>query len=360
MLTPVPPKASKDRTVNGGMPHTTHVALDGTYTLDHVVPGDYVMIALLPGYLSLMDELVARRDPNAKDDNDQLLRELAGRDPISISAQGSTRHDLVLNRGAAVSGRVLYPDGAPASQVLIVLENIKAVQTETSRGNPADDSAMMRMIYLHQSNGTDDLGHFRLNGVTPGTYRIAIVQSALGDDSEGGIGFLGMGGSARTLRVYAGDTTHRKQAKTYELRGGDEFTGVEITLPINIFHTVSGQLTAPDGRIVNMGALTLTDTADDGLVLSATIAHDGTFRFPAVPSGTYKLTGKDLFIGASEARWDEVPERYRRLTPSTAFAEASTTLLVKDSDLSSVTVPLTEKPLPPPPSKTSTTVTLDD
>ena len=137
-----------------------------------------------------------------------------------------------LQRGAAVSGRVLYPDGSPASQVTIDVQNVDAKpSTTSSRERDPDSNIIERTFLLHQSSGTDDRGHFRITGLRPGTYRVAAIQPST--EASNGMAmfqfFDGFVSNSKDLRIYSGDTLHKKSAKTYELRSGDEVSGVDIT-----------------------------------------------------------------------------------------------------------------------------------
>jgi hypothetical protein len=213
-------------------------------------------------------------------------------------------------------------------------------------------AAMTRSVFTHQANGTNDEGRFRISGLAPGTYRVAAVSaSMLGlDDSgmnEGAAMFAGMITDRNALHVYSGDTLHKSSARTYDLRPGDNITGVDITIPLTVFHQVRGVLTAADGRIVNSARLTLTDTADDSFHFAASPSDDGSFTFATVPSGTYKLAASQARIMALYPNTPpDTPLRWAPKHPIAAFADADTTVIVKDSDLLQASVPLHEVPLP--------------
>src|ERR1700760_613168 len=99
------------------------------------------------------------------------------------------------------------------------------------------------------------------------------------------------------VRVYAGDTLHQKAARTYDLRAGEEISGIDITIPLEAFHSVRGHLSSVDGRAINMGDLKLTDPGDDAFSMSTKLHRDGSFTFPSVPSGTYTLSTTNARIG---------------------------------------------------------------
>ncbi len=335
------------------------VATDGTYSVDHLTAGDYTVIALLPGYLSPFDDVAL----NENFDIDKALsRETLTHNGIVSIRDDETAHmDLTIRRGGTLSGRVTYSDGAPATQTTISIEDVNAKPKPRTSPNPNGDQAMtadpvinaggfLRSVMLHQSQGTNDQGDFRISGIKPGTYRVAatLPPTNINADAEGLNIILGLPSDTGSLRIYSGDTLHKNAAKTYDLRPGDEIGGIDITVPAYIFHRVQGQLSTLDGRPIFVGTLTLTDASDDSFVLHAMPARDGTFVFPEVPSGTYKLAVSEARLGKLP---DGIPEGMPVQAPilqnARAFADKTTTVLVKDSDITDLTVQLQNDPPAP-------------
>ncbi len=328
------------------------VAFDGSYNFEHMAPGEYAVIASLPGYLSPFADLTLSRT-NEGDMEETLWKDAAAHGTAVVSENGSAKLDLVLDRGAAVSGRILYSDGSPATQISIELQDTAAKPKKKS----ADDmdfalGALMNTMLTHQSTSTDDQGRFRIAGIAPGTYRIAAVQPSSGTmdlRGEEGMGFMfGAGVDPLALRVYSGDTLHAAQAKKYDLRAGTEETGVDITVPAAAFHTVRGTASAKDGRLLNTGQITLTDTGDDSMKYRTAVQRDGSFLFPAVPSGTYTLAIADGSIGMVDSNLPPEAQMYTSLVPANSFADTSTTVLVGESDILNAALVTTEVPLTKP------------
>jgi hypothetical protein len=273
---------------------------------------------------------------------------------VTVRGEETEMLETSLQRGAAVSGRVLYSDGSPASQVTIEVEDVtrKSIGKREQQMNFTNPQAMTSM-FTHQSMGTDDQGRFRLAGLKPGRYRIAAVQSPEGDFMNGGDGMgmlYGMSAGPGALRVYSEGTLHSKDAKVYELKAGEETSGVDFMLSPEAYHQVRGLVSAKDGRAVMMGKVELTDAADDTLVFSSSIHSDGEFFFPTVPAGTYTLKATGAKIGVPDPQYGMVTslnEGNSKITD--AFADGSTSVIVKVSDVPDVQLSLTSVPLPPQP-----------
>ncbi len=109
----------------------------------------------------------------------------------------------------------------------------------------------MRSIFTQQSLSTDDQGHFRLAGLQPGNTGWRRLKASAQAPSAREAAMAAMFGSMidpGALHFYSGDTIHRKAAKTYELRAGDEVTGIEITIPEHAFHQLRGRVAGTSGE----------------------------------------------------------------------------------------------------------------
>lgn len=346
------PDPSGDHQGSNGLEMMAHVGTDGTYTIEHVGPGEYTVFAFTPGYLSSLQDMIAAGMGNVGPA--QLRETLARNGTVSVRGQETATFDITLHRGAALSGRVTFSDGAPASQVTLVLENVNAKPPKDANAAQQQEvaSAIAQRMFTHQNFETDDQGHFRLVGIQPGTYRLAATQPTFtpGDASGGdGMAMIITGiPDPHALRFYAGDTPHRASAKTFDLRAADDVSGIDITLPVDALHELHGTVTAKDGRTLNMGALTLTDNADPTLSFHSKLQRDGTFAFHQVPAGNYTLAASEARIGKPLNPNEPMAENFAQLQPTNAFADGSLTLLVKDADLNDLTLTLDEIPLPKP------------
>lgn len=359
MAQPIPKGEHVDLNFSTGM---GRVGMDGTYTIQQLRPGDYSIFAFLPGYFSPFDDIPV--DDTGSNDAEMRAR-LIRNGIVSLHNNETAHMDVTIQRGASISGRVLYDDGAPATQVTINLEDVNAKPPPAKPVLPdsdfdiprdLDSGALIRSMFLHQPQGTDDQGNFRISGIKPGTYRVAALPSATSPSAEGEAAMFIFGGlvSPGAIRIYSGDTLHKHKAKTYDLRAGDDLTGVEITIPVYAFHHVQGHLTTHDGRAIVVAEITLTDASDDTSVLHARPARDGSFLFPVVPSGSYKLAVSGAKLGTiADAFSDSGPVEPGLLHNVQSFADSTTSILVKDSDITDLTIQL-QKGAPAPNQPTST------
>jgi hypothetical protein len=280
------------------MLNSSTVGLDGGYSFAGIKAGTYYVHAIFPGYIDpfsqLSDEDFTSKDP-------AVQARVAQIPTITVSGTDSARADLRLERGAAVSGRIVFDDGSPA-----VGWTLSVVKPKTPE-EPGDASAAMMAQALSLSGGaqifkTDDLGHYRIAGLEGGEYalRASLTATAIGISATN----MGDGGSGISLTVYSGDTFNRENAKAIKLTAGEEQPGVDITIPARALHNIVGHVYAKsDGHTLNVGDIALTSKSNPALHLKAAIRDDGSFHFEYLPGGaTYTLTVDDAADGRSKGR----------------------------------------------------------
>jgi len=314
-----------------GQNRTAHTDMTGHFTFAHLSSGEYFAIVSFPGYLNPLDTVEEPKD-NSQEAFDALLRKLG---TFTVDADAPLTANLTLVRGAAVSGKVLYSDGTPTVRAPIAIEDVK-----TSKAPMGS-----RIWNLNQrGQTTDDRGRFRLVGLKPGIYRIAVVAPRLESPANGEEGYEsdydeGNGGAGATLRIFAGNTYHRSQAKAFELRGGEETSDIDITIPLTGLHSVQGSVSAKDGQMLNMGELSLKDTSDNKLTFAVSLMRDGTYSFGNIPPGTYTLS-IDAALGILNPNPKNDWEK-NELVMQNKFVPAQREIIVLDNDLADINFALT-------------------
>lgn len=328
-------------------------ALDGSFRVPHMPPGDYFILVFASGYLSPLDGVMVS---NTKDSAQQrsvgaLLQEKAPK--VSIHAQETARVDVELQRGAIVTGRVVYSDGSPAVQLPVQLQKPEPVKSEGKQEDLIDAGAMLGEMLLRPSPITDDQGYFRISGIPGGRYRLAVTQKfeQSANFAEDLIVQFNPGIKANDrLTIYSGNTLHQKDAKIYDLRPGETLDGVEIILPLTGLHSIQGVATGKDGTPLNFGLLSLSDTADPTINFHTNIRAGGEFRFSGIPEGIYemKITRGAVLENPPPFEFldDQVSELQDQFKPIRAFAETKVAVTVQTIDIDDLTVTLADTKLP--------------
>jgi hypothetical protein len=222
---------------------------DGRYEFAELAAGEYVIRAgpaalhatHVPAYLGL-----------------PASAGLSARPPRFSLKPGEVRDgaDIALVRALAIEGRVLDRSGEPMSDVEVTAVNIRT-DRET------------------QSDGTDDLGGFRLFGLPPGTYRVCAIANGPDprpyDEGE------------REVRTCAPSATSELQADTIVLRR--DVSGVEIRVQRQRTFSVSGSIVDSAGAAVS-GYVGIVNRDERGRGAS-TEAVDGQFVAKDLLPGQY-------------------------------------------------------------------------
>jgi hypothetical protein len=158
-----------------------------------------------------------------------------------------------------IEGRLLSADGKPADGV-----SVAAIQ-----GDPAPVSSRPSSE-IHGIAVTDASGHYRLEGLDPGRYRV-------------------VAGLLNWLTYYPGVKDGGKST-TIEVTDASLKTGVDFTLQSPVGVRVSGLVTRSNPRATLPQFATLNNNPGNGVFeqLQIRVAADGSFEFFKVPPGTYQ------------------------------------------------------------------------
>ena len=301
--------------------------LDGSFVIPNVLPGTYYVAAVKLGYTSPVPVSYLIADdfgPNPKDVKEALAATLT---PVVVAANRISTTDIVLNKGAAISGSVRFDDGEPYSQTTVsLLRKDKAgkwTEFGTQEGLSSDGAP------------TDDQGNFRLTGLPPGEYLLRTTLKLMG-----GVGETPGADSTNEpdyrWDVYFGDGIRPSDAKIITLKEGEQSNGNTIEIPLSRLHSISGTvLNIETGAPINRARVELHNADDDSICTSAYITlPTGQFHFPYVAEGGYtlKVTGaSDVIPGHGDQK------------PIRTYADASQSIIVK-GETSGVTIQV--KPLP--------------
>ena len=177
--------------------------------------------------------------------------------------------EIRLPRAGVLAGRVLDDFGEPIAQVQV--------------------SALMRMetgdTGQNQSDTTDDLGRFRLFGLTPGEY---FVQAEPQDFRE-----PGRKSPIRLLPTYLPSASTLAEAAAIRVAAGQEVGELEIRLISGRTFSVSGVIMTSKGQPFSrrIGEVMFAESRAGGGMSSKSVnlKDDGTFEVDGVRPGAYSI-----------------------------------------------------------------------
>jgi protocatechuate 3,4-dioxygenase beta subunit len=269
-------------TLNGSAADTGRAVLtgdDGTFVLDDVPPGRFVVGAIKEGYMPMYYGAT------------RTGRSGAG---VQVAAGQTVPLTLRLPRGAVITGTVIDIDGQPAVGMLV------GALVRRFAGSSSGD-------YIYMNSGvperatTDDRGVYRIYGLAAGEYLVATQPPTRSGTAPGSIGTIvhQMSRGAVSPRavlltqMFHPGTADVSHATRVAVRAGEERIGVDIQLDYVGLATVRGTAIGAAGFGATLVSLWRLDeqahtqnapmsTADDG----------GRFQFTSVPPGQYRLSAR--------------------------------------------------------------------
>lgn len=231
----------------------------GRFEIKGLNPGRYYLFAQRNGYVR---QPYGQRTPEGQG---ALLTLSAGQRLPDITFQ--------MVPAAAITGHVYDEDGEP-----VVFAQVTAMHYAYVRGQ--------RQLLGNGTSMTNDLGEFRIFGLAPGQY---YVQATLR-----GTRF----GEAKTqqgyLPIYYPGVSDSSRAAPITLRGGDEFSGVDISLQPARALTVKGHVIIAGCGESYQGAIVTLQSPNPTFGVSNqgfASANQGAFEIHNVLPGSYYVFG---------------------------------------------------------------------
>jgi hypothetical protein len=325
--------ASIKKTLGASSWVQTETDLEGAFVATGVVPGDYYVLASVPGYIQPSAVLKAANDAGT-----DMSKPIPGIPRVHVVADRSAQADVSVDRGAAISGLVLWDDGGPVTRATVSLVSAKGKEKPLP-----PEFALMGLGGGGMLGMTDDQGHFRIAGLAPGDYLIeATVQTNSKISMQSGVMNMHGTGAVSPLVVFAPATFHKSDAKAVTLHTAEDRGDGEVTIRLAGLRSVSGKVTsAEDHHSVNSGTVKLEDATDKDFSRTAGVGMNGEFTVTFVPPGTYNLT-------VSEAA-DTEPSKGGSLGPLKiamdhtvkSYQAAKQTVVVGENDVTEVNVEVT-------------------
>ncbi|MGC2258442.1 MAG: carboxypeptidase-like regulatory domain-containing protein [Candidatus Sulfotelmatobacter sp.] len=253
---------------NDSANYTALTAADGSFRMENIKPGRYRLFVERTGYQEI--------DKHHRHTEGRVLTLTAGQEVKDVA--------IILQAAAVVEGRVTDEDGDPLAEAQVAVLRQTFVQGHS---------------HWEQSGAerTNDLGEYRIAGLAPGKYFVAVTPppdfrslietagNAPGASSRAGAASEKPAPLVYQTTFYPG-TRDRAQATPIPLHAGDDF-------PANFSLTPSPSLTIR-GSVVNLppgsSAAILLQSKDFNLVLSGAEMHkDGSFEIRDVSPGAYNI-----------------------------------------------------------------------
>ncbi len=204
--------------------------------------------------------------------------------------QVAERITFRLPRGGVIAGRILDAYGEPMADVMVM-----PLRSQYSQGQ-------RRLLPAGRSSSSNDIGEFRLYGLTPGQYVVAAIYRNLG----GGLDVsTDREGYAPTF--YPG-TPDMAAAQRLSLEAGQNIGELTMVLTSARTARITGTVYDSQGRLITRGGgvtVTSKNAAMAGqlfTVANGPIRPDGTFVVNHVPPGEYTLRANSpSTVGGSNA-----------------------------------------------------------
>lgn len=271
--------------------------LDGEWRVENLPPGDYLIGAFQFGYVAPASTF----HPMQSDAQKHAM--IASIPSVHVVAGDTTSVTTMLSKGGVISGRIVFPDGSPATGIAVSAEpsdqlaNSQALQNSmkgSGPGSPLDQTlGAFKYGQPRQPVITDERGRYRIGALAAGKYLIAInvthsdrPSRLVFDNSTSHESYV----APELIPVFAPGVVLHSEARQFEIVGRDEVTDADIMIDFHALHTIRGTATrAGESHPTSncMVRLHVDSAIDFGRF--TTCAADGTFTLHDLPSGHYRI-----------------------------------------------------------------------
>ena len=240
----------------------------GRFELTQLPAGRYNISASRAGYVTMQ---LGQRAPNQPGT------------PLELAdGQVADKVGFALVRGGAISGRIADEFGEPVSGAQVNVQRYAYMGGARRLTGSGGEGGFDR---------TDDLGQFRLYGLTPGEYYVTATLRNME--------FMPMNTTAVALPMdgyaptYFPGTPSIADARRVTVRAGQDVMNITFALSAAKVGRISGRVTTSSGAPY-VGAMLMVGSSGDGMMgfntTGAPIRPDGTFQTAGLPPGNYTLT----------------------------------------------------------------------
>jgi hypothetical protein len=249
---------------DGGIIAETSSGGDGRFGFRDVPKGVYTVSAEKNGYAAVLPGDASR--------------------VVSVTDTAMPPTILRLGRGSAITGSVL-----DASGQLLRGVGVAAVARRSVNG-------VARLVVAAGPFETDDRGTYRIYGLLPGRYSLALLPD----------------GEHSFAPVYFPGTVDPESARFLEMAAGESRNGVDLVMPPAATGKIHGRVTGipSDWRPRQTAVALLSTTGLRSQIQTVQAGEDGGFDFIDVPPGIYRTVawGPVVGMGAPLPRPGQRPE----------------------------------------------------
>ena len=221
----------------------------------------------------------------------------------SSSLDGQTLNgiDFALSRGGVITGRITDHNGEPQAGIPMSALRLSWGPSGTRQHERTSLRLFDRIL-------TDDLGQYRIYGLSPGSYIVAAGAAAPG--------MMGMPEPPVQGTTYFPGTANVDEAQSVEVEIGQEVP-VHFALAAAPLARVSGTIVDSSGRPVVWRSVMLATRTESGFGTrtAATTRPDGTFDIPGCPSRQLHDRSSAVTNATRRLRVCVVPDFSRRARP---------------------------------------------
>jgi len=241
---------------------------DGRFVFDALMPGTYRVDVQKTGYASMFDPMTARQGP----------------DTYRVGAGKSIENVVLhLQRGSVLAGKVLTASGDPLPDVRVM-----AMRRTTlgPQGTPP------RLMPNGPGGQTNDLGEFRIAGLSPGDYYLAASPQPTGMFGGPSAPPPAGGASVATTTYYPG-TVDQAAAAVIGVAPGATMDNLVFTMQSAPAFRISGIVVDQNDAPVSGAMVMVMSNPRNGPLFgmsgSGRTGEDGRFTVSGIPDGEYQV-----------------------------------------------------------------------
>lgn len=248
-------------------PQSTRTGADGAFLFAVVNPGNYTVLAEHAGFVS---EFYGEREPGG------------AAQPIKLaSGENHEKADILLVAAGVISGTVYDEENEPIEAI-----DVTVIRVAYMRGGQKVEISVRNTF-------TDDLGNYRLYGLSPGTYFVRTVAV------NGRTLFSNQESDQAYRQTYYPGVATIEGAQRIKVGAGAEVSSVRFSVILQSTYSISGTIIdTAGGPGPRRYAIVVGHSLDEGSwnsVGNVSVNNsDGSFVVRGVPSGNYTVTAHEI------------------------------------------------------------------